>query len=1117
MTLIPADQAARDRIIDDLSTTLVVEAGAGTGKTHSFVQRIESLVLNERVPIDQIVAITFTRATAAELRERIRTMLEGVTRRSELSTSKREAAQTALDGLDRAAIQTIHSFAQSLIQERGVDAGLPLVIEPLDTVDAELEFSARFSAWVDDVLDDPQLGSVITNAVRLGFDPPLQRLRELTSAFHNEYHRIGDLELELETNQVRLAAKMIVSARADIEGMLQYSKLGEEDKLFQHSKSVIELANTLEKLDVESEVPIVLLARSDGLKDKGGRQTDWEKMPDGVNAAKRLKELFAELNEVTVAEIAQARSAVLVPLLRAARTFVLEYADERRRTGKAEFNDLLVWARDLLVESTNAQTYFASRYTRILIDEFQDTDPLQLEIARKLAGVSEADDHPRSGALFVVGDPKQSIYRFRRADPRVIGELPSAIGAETAYLKNTFRSNSRIVDWVNDLFEKWMGTDPTPTQAGYESLTTLHEPNTSGIAQGVYRISTEEELPNSSAAREAEAMRIAEMALSVGAGQWRVTCDQETRETRPSEFKDMAIIFPRRTGLNILTRALEDAGVPYSLEGQSLLFASQEVRDLIATLMAVDDPTNEIAAVAALRSPLFGCSDVELYRWVDAGNRFNHLEAVLEDDAGAVSDGLAMLRQMHDIRHALSVPSLIEMVASARDVRHVAFRSRMSRERHRQLETFIESARTLAESGRHTLREFVRWAEERAASNDRMPEGGIADIGNNAVRLMTTYHAKGLEFPIVTLTELTMPIGGSSSDELIFDARDDTRAGIRIGTSKVPFEFGPHESLRDLEKSASADELVRVAYVGGTRAKDYLVVSMYRGMRDTKCLSSRIEELMHGSPLWEELPEFGSVAPPQPAPASPEFGTADGLESWEADRHQLLIDAGRGKTVSATGLKTPGTSTQTEDPEPDDLKPASPSAVEQPWRKGRGASEVGRAVHAVLQEVDLGTGIGIDAAAELHAATEGVGERATEVANLARATLQVPVVQRAARSSNMFREAYVGVPVEEGQSGLEGFIDLAFEDDNGEIVIVDFKTDSVGENAELADASAPYRMQLGAYAHAIAQATGKRVSEAWLVYSRRAEAGGDAEYCIDDLEAAAREAAQLAADLVGAG
>ncbi|NQW17029.1 MAG: UvrD-helicase domain-containing protein [Chloroflexi bacterium] len=1111
MTMTPSDQAARDRITGDLATTLVVEAGAGTGKTHSFVQRIESLVLNEGVRIEEIVAITFTRAAAAELRERIRAMLEAVARDSQRPPEQHEAAQNALDGLDRAAIQTIHSFAQSLVQERAVDAGLPLVIEPLDGVDAGIEFDSRFSVWVDKILDDPELGEVIVNAVRLGFEPPIGRLRELAAAFHNEYHRIKPLDLSLNTNQVRIVAKQIISARSEIEGLLQYSQLREEDKLFQHAQKVIELARGLERLDTESDAPLAVLARVGGLKENGGRQADWDKTPDGVNAAKLLKDLFKELDETAREELEQARSAALVPILDAARTFVLDYAEDRRRTGRAEFNDLLVWARDLLKGSANAQTYFAERYKRILIDEFQDTDPLQLEIAALLAGISERGAQARSGALFVVGDPKQSIYRFRRADPKVIGELPTTIGAETVFLKHTFRSNSGIVNWVNELFEKWMGHETTPTQSGYESLTTSINPDGSGHPQGVYGISAEEELPNAFAAREAEARRIASMALAVGAGRWRVTSDPKSGETRPSTFKDMAIIFPGRTGLETLTQALEDTGVPYSLEGQSLLFASQEIRDLIAALKAIDDPTDEIAAVAALRSPLFGCSDVELYRWVDTGNRFNHLEAVLDNESLSVADGLATLREMHELRQAISVPALIEMLATRRDVRQVALRSRMSRERHRQLEAFIESARTLAGGGLHTLRQFIRWAEERAESGDRMPEGGIADIGNDAVRLMTTFHAKGLEFPIVTMTGLLRSASGSGGGSLLFDDKNEAMAGIQIGNASARFEFGPYELLDGLEKNASADELIRVAYVGATRAKDYLVVSMYRPSKDKSSLAARIDEVMNGSPLWSELPDFGRVERQDAPVATPDFGSEADFSVWEAERKRVLNCASLGRTISATSLKEAGSAA----PYTEDVKPVSPSVVEHPWRKGRGASEVGRAVHAVLQDIDLSSGDGIDAAAQLHAVAEGVGDRSGEVANLARSTLQVPVVQRAAQFNKHFREAYVGVPVVEGESGLEGFIDLAFEDENGDLVIIDFKTDRVGDGDVLAEASAPYRMQLGVYAHAIAQATGLRVSEAWLVFSRRALDGEEAEYRFEDIDDAAREAAELAATLVG--
>jgi ATP-dependent exoDNAse (exonuclease V) beta subunit len=170
----------------------------------------------------------------------------------------------------------------------------------------------------------------------------------------------------------------------------------------------------------------------------------------------------------------------------------------------------------------------------------------------------------------------------------------------------------------------------------------------------------------------------------------------------------------------------------------------------------------------------------------------------------------------------------------------------------------------------------------------------------------------------------------------------------------------------------------------------------------------------------------------------------------------------------------------------------------------------------VLQDVDLATGEGIDELAARHAEAEGIFQRVEEVASLARATLGAGVMRRAAAAETVLREAYVAVPVGEGgRTALEGFVDLIFEDENGDLVVVDYKTDQVGESGSLDSAAAPYEAQLGAYAYAIEKSTGRRVSEAWLVFSRRALAGLESGYRLPDLDGARRDALERAREAVG--
>ena len=880
-----------------------------------------------------------------------------------------------------------------------------------------------------------------------------------------------------------------------------------------HVLKVIDLGKTLSGMDLDGDEALSMLARFGGVKFGLGRQGDWEATPDGVNAAKLLKDRLAELGEEVTAELRQARSASLAPILAAIKAFVLEYAAERRGTGRAEFTDLLVWACDLLSGSANARRHFAERYTHILIDEFQDTDPLQLEIALLLAGAADPGGI-RNGALFVVGDPKQSIYRFRRADPRAIAGLPERIGAGSVPLVRTFRSHRAIVEWVNAVFGDWMGRDETPTQARYIDLETPVVAPRSDPAQGVYFVGGPMDAPDIRAVRLAEADRIARLAAAVGTGRWRVS--DGDGGTRPSKFSDLGVLFPRRTDLDLLLRGLEDAGVPYTLEGQALIFASQEVRDILAALTAVDDPTDEISVVAALRSPLWGCSDVDLFRWHEAGGRFNYLDQGI-DEAGPVGAGLDSLSELHEKRLRTPVPELIEVLVSDRRLRHLAFGSRLGRERRRQIGVLLESARSLTATGRYSLREFVRWAEERARAGERFPEGGIADIGTDAVRLMTTYNAKGLEFPIVVLTALTTGSGGRGGDTVLFDPANRSSAAVKVGSGGGRFEFGEYEALEEAEKDADSDELVRVMYVGATRAKDYLVVSMFRQDTDKSSLAARLAGYVEAGNehLWSEAPDYGEIEVPVEAAAIEPWGSRDELAEWERVRAELLRVRGRPAAVSATALKSVG-GAAADEPGDEDSKPAAPDVVTQPWQRGRAASEVGRAVHAVLQDVDLATGEGVDELAARHADAEGVSDRVEEVAELARATLGTDVMRRAAAAGTVLREAYVAVPVgERGRTALEGFVDLMFEVENGDLVVVDYKTDQVGESGTLGSAAEPYRVQLGAYAHAIEVSMGRRVSEAWLVFSRRALAGGDAGYRLPDLDGARHEALELAREAVG--
>ena len=329
-----------------------------------------------------------------------------------------------------------------------------------------------------------------------------------------------------------------------------------------------------------------------------------------------------------------ARRQSLLLLLRELRAFVLDYAAQRKAAGKAEYNDLLIWARDLLRDNLATRDYFRGRFSHLLIDEVQDTDPIQAEIAMFLAeavtpGMASSGRPqeweaitPEAGKLFVVGDPKQSIYRFRRADVRQMNRLRQRMGGETLQLTQNFRSQRPVIAWVNRLFEQWMGQG-SPEQAQYVDL--IHRWD--GAAEhprkpGVWQLGAGVD-ENVNAVRREGAEAVASLLSIIPGEGWPVRDTAAAGEQyRDAGFSDVCLLMPRRTSLRELEQALDDADIPYRLEGSSLIFDTQEVRDLLNCLRAIDDPANQVAIAAALRSPAFGCSDIALLELVQGRREF---------------------------------------------------------------------------------------------------------------------------------------------------------------------------------------------------------------------------------------------------------------------------------------------------------------------------------------------------------------------------------------------------------------------------------------------------------------------------------------------------------------
>ena len=1114
----PHDQDQRDRIAQDLGRTLFVEAGAGTGKTTALVDRIVNLVVLGHARIDAVAAITFTNLAAVQLRERLLIGLEQASDDPSLDNDSRRRCREALAHLDEAAVETLHAFAQRVLGMFPLEAGLPPGFQVLDAAAAGALFADRWREQLDLMLDDPDLAFPIRYLLTRGIQ--IDRLRDLARQYNAHQDRVADAPPPQPVDDPVDHAHAILQLVDDAlrTCRLRSHCLVDGDKLALH---LAQLEPQLQTLRRSADIDLIAALGDLGavkFTTGGGRKPDWS----GITP-QEIRDTLAAHRAVAEELLARINHAALTAIDVSLRRFVRDSADQRRRDGTVDFDDLLVLARNLLRSDRDIRRRLRERFSHFLIDEFQDTDPLQTEIAFLLAA-AHADPPPPwqdapvdPGRLFFVGDPKQSIYRFRRADIELYQAVQSRFedGGGIVRLTQNFRSVPAVIDWVNALFAPMMADGADEGQARYIALRAHRDPHPDGLTATV--IDEEHEGAGATRrAREAEAADILRVLHAVKSRPWLVRGHHGVEDGyRPARYQDVAILIPTRTGQGVLLDALDEGGVPYRLESRSLVYDSQEVRDLLSALTAIDDPTDEVALIAALRSPIFACSDLDLLEWRDQRGEWDYLAdppSALPSDQ-PVRAAMDWLRAIHEQRWNLTLSALVERILRERRLFELALAERRPRERWRRLRFVLDQARAYADGGGTSLRGFLDWTRIQADEGARVVDQVVPEPDDDAVRIMTVHAAKGLEFPIVVLAGLGVS-PSNRSPLLLWNADGTPELGLRKDVQTA----GYHQR-EEQEKELETYERIRLLYVAATRAEDHLVVSLHRGSRSAKSYAARIAEQLEELPGYDRAPNLPLEPPPidddsdtsDDAVSTPD-DTPDSRIAWQRRRDDAVAKLRRQPVSSATviakqiarqiarQIAAAPPDPNLEKDEPDDERP--------PWRRGRAGTSIGRAVHAVLQTVNLdGDGSDIASTAAAQAAAEGVADRATEVAALARSAFDAPSVREAVAGGRYWREVYVAAPLnaDAGSPLIDGFIDLLYQTDQG-YVVVDYKTDALPEDDATA-ALRRYRPQAAAYSLALSQALDAPVAAARFLFLRRGEA---IEAPVDDLPAAMSEVAAAA-------
>ena len=809
------DETARREAAGRLERNVVVSAGAGTGKTRLLIDRLTLLIVGREMPVDKLVALTFTKKAAEEMRDRLERRLRDIIADpdalpllNELYPTNRDRrarlAARALDDIPKAQIGTIHSFAGHLLRLYPVQAGVDPAFREDDGTAFETIFEKEWRNWLADELSSGSPREKAWRAWLAAID--LSDLRAAAWALSE-----NESALERLSHPEDPAPLMHVSAET-IDRLVTENGVPKRSKVFaprlEAMRRVFAAVGAGKKpspLDIDQVARLTV-------------PPEWKERAEAASDLKTLQKralAAASIDEKLVGAVV----AAVTP-------FVRRFRRELSRRGVLTFDDLLLKSRNLLRDHTAVRAALKAHFQTFLVDEFQDTDPLQGEILFYLAEApgAEAKDWRQAtlaeGRLFVVGDPKQSIYRFRGADIAAFEEFWKRMvnqGALEASLTCNFRSERHIIDAVNAIFSRIMVHEPY-IQPAYQALDCGFR-GEGGPACEIAVVESGDEDP------KAHVQRVFEGELVAG----RIAKDVgQVVNGRPLAYRDFAILIRGTNAFAPYLDALRERGIPFLAEGEKTYFHRPEILELSNLLAFLCDPADTLALAGVLRSPLGGLTDAEVLELKLADSlHVRRPPKILKDKIGTLYETLSRLLET---AHARPVPDVIRGLFDASGLVDLAAGRRHGEQAVANLRKAAQLAEKWIGAEPLTLRNFVeRLRLYRDESRDE-GENPLADVQYDAVRVMTIHKVKGLEFRCVFLPNLSAASGRATADPdvVVQDWRSES-AGLRLPGARV---MNASRLLIDEEirRRETAEEL-RVFYVAATRAKERLLLIVRRPTR----------------------------------------------------------------------------------------------------------------------------------------------------------------------------------------------------------------------------------------------------------------------------------------------
>lgn len=1087
-----SDRAARESAETTFDRNVVVVAGAGTGKTTLLVNRLVYLLMKEPapVPITKVVALTFTNKAATEMKVRLRERLAVLTHpqadpvrssdggavscgdlqaRYRLSVDEIAArARAALNDIEKAQIGTLHSFAAHVLRLHPLESGVDPGFKEDDGLRFEEQFTAAWDCWLDQELSRAGQHHHLWRSVLSS--TTLEAVRALGRSLCNELVDLGALQQQLALLEVTPAVLSWIQLMGDRTNQLMKAYDRPKRRKVEH---MLAAAGALMRLLAEKGLPgrqDLATAEREWLdKDLGNAVGEWEK--GDFKEATALIRTAQQLLSVDHAFLNDLLTLLLPPVRNIRETF--------SRQGWLSFDGLLARARALLFEHPSVRERIKQDYRAVLVDEFQDTDPVQYEIILAVSerrGSRAADWHDmllEPGKLFIVGDPKQSIYAFRRADieafDRVMEKI-TADGGMAQTLTTNFRSDAAVLEPVNEIFDRLFERRPLVQPANVR-LEVRPQRRPASIEPGV-RLSVaipdgDEETFDAAGATRAESEVLARWLTEEVLG-------------RPSmKPGHVALLFRKLTQADAYLDALRRHDIPYVIEGEKHFYRRQEVLDLVNLLRVLDHPHDEVALTGLLRSPLGGLTDREIYELKQAGH-FNYLRAArlegwLHARAAAVRRLYEHLAWLHRAIPALPLIEAIELMFDRLPVLDLAAASLHGEQAVANLMKVKQTAASLADRPHMTVSGFVELMIARLEEQPDESESPLAEESLEAVHVLTIHKAKGLEFPIVVLPGLHQ---GSGRERGVSQVSYDWSSGTYGLSLDRHWSLGSLLGQHKLRLREEAERR-RVLYVGMTRAKDLLLLS---GGSTTRSVGETVFDLLRNVGTGEigtastEALKVGCSAIPHRVIRAPERKRPrrrmDRADSAALIDHEKVAELWKIRTVRWTEIRqTPHHLTPTTRGKQMASAIRETTQVRQDVEIGRLAGVV---AHRLLERWDFlqdPSGLHAQVASALQAILgpddqSHAGTVAESVNDLLATFSRSEVYARLRSSRILGREVPFIMPWGDRQV-MEGVIDLIYQFD-GELWIADYKTDAILADGAVLHAER-YRMQSQVYKAAVQQ------------------------------------------------